>query len=908
MSAEPKKSPISKEKRQNIQFAQKDKALRKDVHALGEMIGEILLEQGGEALFKNVESARRLAIGRREGNPESRKKLDKLLRKMSASAARDVARAFSTYFQIVNAAEQVHRIRRRRDYLKDSQVRQSRSLDATVFQLRDAGFDFESVLALLEKVEIEAVFTAHPTEVTRRTVLRKQQHIVRRMIDMQNPFLTPQDLDMCMHNIRSEITGIWQTEEIPTEGTTVFDELEHILFFLTDVIHRVIPPFYEQLERALKEAYGDDASNPEVPNMLRFASWIGGDISANKEMSARIIRDTLERHRALILDLYFKDCRVLAEKLSQSTSRIEVDEAIFERIDRYGRQFPEHRGSIPQRYRNMPYRLLLRLMAQRLQDTYDEGAFPYESAEQFIADLELVANSLASRKGVNAGLSSVRRLMRQAKTFGFHFLSLDIRQNANELQRAVGYCLNEENWAEESQEYRIEKLRHMLGTNASPVVEPDNDAKRLLSVFEAISYCRRKYGSRAIGVFLVRHCQGSDDVLAALILARWADLNNSDGSIALDVAPEFDTNQELGQSGQLLAELLDDSFYRNNLTARGSQQTVMLSNADSSRENSLATSRWRMQQAHNQLNDIFTNANINYTLFHGHGSWSGRSGVSDGIACGHLRITEHGEAINERYGIQGIALRTLEKSFSMVATSTANLEFSGTEESDWSEMMEVFATTSEHAYSEVAGDAEAFHRYFRRATPIDVIELTQVGAQIASLNEPRAAVDSDIPWAFAWAQSRFLLPQWFGVGSGLSKLVDIHGPELVRSVARQWPFLERLVDDVEVALAIADIDIAELYSSLADEELHTRFLPIIRAEYDRSVEIILTIREQSELLQNNPSLNRSIVLRNPYVDPMSLLQVELLKRWRDGGRQDKKLQTALLASVNGISRGLQTAA
>ena len=909
MSTEPKSSSSNKEKRQNIQFAQKDEALRKDVHALGEMIGEILVEQGGEALYKNVESARRHAIGRREGDADSRKKLGKLLRKMSASAARDVARAFSTYFQVVNTAEQVHRIRRRRDYLKDTKVRQSRSLDATIFQLRDAGFDLDSVIALLGKIEIESVFTAHPTEVTRRTILRKQQHIVRRMIDMQNPFLTPQELDMCMHNIRSEITGIWQTEEIPTEGTTVFDELEHILFFLTDVIRRVVPPFYEQLERALTEAYGEMATrNINVPDMLRFASWIGGDISADEEMSARIIRDTLERHRVLILDVYYRECRVLAEKLSQSTTRIEVDDAIHERIARYGRQFPEHRGSIPQRYRNMPYRLLLRLMAQRLQATYDDGAFPYESAEEFIADLQLIADSLASRKGVNAGLSSVKRLMRQANTFGFHFLSLDIRQNASELQRAVGVCMDEKNWAQEPREVRVEKLRHMLLTNASPVIEPDNDAKRLLSIFEAISYCRRKYGPRAIGVFLVRHCQGVDDVMAALLLGKWAELNDQDGLVALDVAPEFDTNQELVQSGQLLTELLNDPFYKDNLSARGSQQTVMLSNADSARENSLPTSRWRMQQAHSQLNKIFTDADINYTLFHGHGSWSGRSSVSDGIACGHLRITEHGEAVNERYGIQGIALRTLEKSFSMVATATANLEKSEAEEDDWPEMMDMVASASDEAYANLTSDADNFKRYFRLATPIDVIDLTQVSSRTTAHTISNTTEDSDIPWAFAWAQSRFLLPQWFGVGSGLGKLMEEHGDDLVRSMAKEWPFLGRLVDDVEVALAIADLDIAELYSNLAGAELHAHFLPIIRAEYDRSVQIILAIREQAELLQNNPTLSRSIVLRNPYVDPMSLLQVELLQRWRDSGRQDKKLQTALLATVNGISRGLQTAA
>jgi len=642
--------------------------------------------------------------------------------------------------------------------------------------------------------------------------------------------------------------------------------------------------------------------------MLSFASWIGGDISSGEDMSARVIRDTLERHRALILDLYYRDCRVLAEKLSQSTSRIPVDDAVFERIDRYGRQFPEEQGSIPQRYRNMPYRLLLRLMGQRLQATYDDGAFPYESADQFIEDLKLIANSLARRNGVNAGLSSVRKLLRQAKTFGFHFLSLDIRQDAKELQRTVGFCLDETNWSTASRQYRIETLRKMLGVNASPVIEPDNDAKRLMSVFQAISYCRRKYGTDSIGVFLVRHCQGMDDVLAAMLLAKWADLNDADGSVSLDIAPEFDTNQELSHSGELLSELLSDPIYQGNLEARGSHQTVMLSNAESAKDSSFATSRWRMQQAHNSLNSIFANANIDYTLFHGRGSLSSRSGVSAGIAGGHLRITEYGESTNERYGIQGIALRTLEKYFSRVATATANLENPAAGETSWKSTMELISASSDKAYQQLTDNADNFDRYFRRATPIDVIELTRIGSRTSPQIIPGEIKDSNVAWAFAWAQSRFLLPQWFGMGSGLTEAIAAHGIDTLRVMAQQWPFFTRLTEDVEVALAIADMDIAELYSRLSGDHLHEHFFPLIRAEYDRTLEVMLALRDQSTLLEKNLTLSRSIVLRNPYVDPMSLLQVELLQRWRASGRQDKKLQTALIASVNGISRGLQTSA
>ena len=892
------------EKRQNIRFAEKDEALRKDVRSLGTMVGDLLIEQGGEALFKTVESARQLAIARREGDADASEKLDTLLGKMSAAASRDIVRAFSTYFQVVNTAEQVHRIRRRRDYLKDTESRQPRALDATVFQLKDAGFEAAAVRELLDKISIEPVFTPHPTETTRRTILRKYQNIVRRMVDMQNPALTPQEVNACFESIRADITAIWQTEESPVEATTVFDEMEHMLFFMTDVVYRVIPPFYEALGSTLQDAYGEDA-NFKIPDLLHFSTWIGGDISTNHEISARTIRETLERQRSLILDLYYKDCVGLAEKLSQSSSRIDVNPKIKERIEAYSGQFPGVHGSTPHRYRNMPYRMLFRLICQRLQATYDDSAYPYESADQFIDDLQLVAKSLAKRKGANAGLFAVKRLIRRAQAFGFCFLSLDIRYNAHDLQHVVGYCMGDAQWLERSPEKRAEKIEQVLLVNDSPTVEPDNDAKRLLAIFRAITYCQRKYGSRAIGVFLVRHCKGADDILAVLLLARWAGVFSREGSIPLDIVPAFETSAELKSSGSLVAELLNNQVYRDHLAARNSHQTVMLSTAGVGADSGVAASRWNMQQAHNQLGTIFAEADIDYTLFHGRGSFSGRGGVADSIACGHLRATEHGESVNERYGVRGIAFRTLEKAFSAVTIETANLQSTSATADNRSEIMNAIALRGDEMFQNLVGDNEEFDAYFRAVTPIDAIEQMQVGQKSTSATNSQL-LERNMPWAFAWAQSRFLLPSWYGFGSGLKQAMDSHGSATLRQLATDWPFFNRLIADVETALAIADMSIAKHYSELADPELHERFFGLINAEFDRSVAAILELREQKILLERNNTLRRSIRLRNPYVDPMSLLQIELLRRWRTDNHTDETLLTALMASVNGISRGLQT--
>jgi phosphoenolpyruvate carboxylase len=897
----------SAEKRQDIRFAEKDAALRSDVRALGKMVGELLLEQGGEALYKTVESARQLAIERRESDTVGTSKLDDLLGNMSAAAARDIVRAFSTYFQVVNTAEQVHRIRRRRDYLKDTSMRQPRSLDATFQQLSDAGFEPAAVDELLKKISIEPVFTPHPTETTRRTILRKHQNIVRRMVDMQNPALTPQEVNACFESIRADITAIWQTEESPVDDTTVFDELEHTLFFMTDVIYRVIPPFYEALTGALNEIYGDD-HQLKAPNLLHFSSWTGGDISTNSEISARTIREVMARQQSLLLDLYYRDCKGLAEKLSQSLTRIDVDSAIKKRIEKYSNQFPGVNGSTPHRYRNMPYRLFLRLIMQRLKATYDESAFPYESAEQFIADLKLITRSLAKRKGSNAGMFAVKRLIRRAETFGFHLLSLDIRYNAHELQDVVGYCLGESDWLSQSPEYRAERITHVLEINDSPSVEPDNDAKRLLSVFRAISYCQRRYGDRAIGVFLVRHCHGIDDILAVLLLGRWAGMHgSSEGTIPLDISPAFETSTELAECGELVSQLLNNSSYRGHLTARDEQQIVMLSTAGASADGGVAASRWNMQRAHTNLGEVFQQHNIDYTLFHGRGSFSGRGGVADSIACGHLRATEHGESVNERYGVRGIAFRTLEKAFSTVATATAGLDDKPAATDDWSAIMGTLATDCDQLYQQLVGSDSSFEEYFQLATPIDVIELMRTGQNsITDADQNSEIVRRNIPWAFAWAQSRFALPSWYGFGSGLQQSIDAHGIDMLRSMVKDWPFFRRLVTDVEIALAITDPSIAHHYSELAGDNLHSRFFPAINVEYDLGVTLINELREQKVLLKSNNTLRRSIRLRNPYVDPMSLLQVELLSRWRASNRSDATLLTALRASVNGIARGLQT--
>jgi phosphoenolpyruvate carboxylase len=901
------------EKRSDIRFSEKDAGLRQDVHDLGAMMGELLKEQGGETLFDTVERARRLAIDRREGDTRAGEELDALLQSLPTELSRDFVRAFSTYFQLVNTAEQVHRIRRRRAYLKDADRQQPGGLEAMVLGLREHGFDLDAVLKLLRRLQVEPVFTAHPSEPTRRTILRKQQEIVRHLIEIQNPILTPRETAAHYENIRDQITSIWQTEEQPEGERTSFDELEHVLFFVTEVIYRAIPVFYETLREALVEAYDDGVTEAGLPTIFRLASWIGSDIDSRPETTARTIRETLARQRSLLLDLYYGECRKLSEKLSQSGGRTTIAADLLDRSNEYAEHFPNAAGSIPLRHRDMPYRIFLRLIMARLQATFDDDAFPYESPEELLKDLQLIADSLQVNKGHHAGLFFVRRLIRRVETFGFHFMTLDIRQNALVNRRVVGRCLREEDWLEQSEEHRARRIAEALARNESPSTDLDNETRRDLAVFQAIAFCRRRFGDRAIGPYVVSMAHGVDDVLSVILLARWADLRKRNGTVPLDIAPHFETVEDLNRCGATMAELLRNPIYREHLACREDRQTVVVSYSDSNMDSGMFRARWSLYKAQSDLVRVLDEAGIDLTLCHGRGGTISRGGgkthaavvgAPPGAVRGRLRATERGGMVNSKYGLRGIAVRTLEQAVSAVALATAFPEERAPEKLDqWGPIVDVIAEASRARYQKLVYDNEDFYAYFQAATPVDVIQKMQHVGDGPAEPEGLGSLRS-LPWDFAWSQCRNLLPGWYGAGTGLAAAIDRAGIETIREMRREWPFFASLLSDLEMVLGKADLNIASRYSQLAGP-LHDRFFPEMRVEFDLCVETLLRIKEQQVLLERQNTLRRSIRLRNPYVDPMNLIQVDLLRRWRQAGRARDSLYSALVASVNGIARGIQ---
>ena len=902
-------------RRADIFFPEKDKALRRDVHRLGEMVGEVVREQGGEALFDLVEAARRASIAHREGDARALEHLRQLLASLDPETATEFIRAFSMYFQVVNMAEKVHRIRRRRAYLRDAATPQPRGFEDVLARLKANGVGVGTILDALARLSVEPVFAAHPMEVSRRTLLTHQQSVARHLIRMLDPYLTPQEEQALMARIRMDVTASWQTEEQLREHGRVSDEAEHILFFLTDILYRIIPPFYEQLEETVRAAFPAVSESLQLPTMVRFGSWAGGDMDDNPDVTGKTIRQTLARQKALVLNLYHQECGLLARHLSQSDSRVQVSESLQARSAFYAGHFPHAAHAIPARHREMPYRVFLALVAARLRATHEDSAFPYESPDEFMEDIDIVAGSLRANKGENSGLFAAQRLRRRVDTFGFHIATLDIRQNARVHRRVAGEGLQEQGWLEASIEERTARLQAALERRESPVGRLSSDARRTLAVFQTIAHCRRKYGARSIGPYIVSMAHGPDDVLSVLLLARWGDLGTKGLPVPLDVVPMFETVEDLESSSAILERLLQDESYSAHLQHRGTRQMVMVGYSDSNQDGGVASARWTLQNAQRDLVDTSRRFGIRLTVFHGRGSTLSRGGgrldealmaSPAGAVNGRLRITEQGDMINSKYGLRDIAMRSLKRSVGSLLWSTAGDHAPSRSEHRWRTIMGEIAATSRQAYKETVFDRAEFNTYFRAATPIDVIERLGMGSRPGveehahGKNGPRAN-----PWLFAWTQNRAFLPGWFGLGTGLEHAARQYGADALRNMFAELNFFRVLITDAEVVLGKADLTVSERYSRLAGP-LHEMFFPVIREEYERCAQRVLEITHQDELLQRASTLRRAIRLRNPYVDPMSLLQVDLLERWRRSGRRDDAVLQPLVVSIHGIAHGMQT--
>ena len=898
--------------RDTLEFAETDTLLRDDVRRLGAMVGDMLAEQVSAELLTQVESVRRAAIARREQGDS----IDELAARLAAvpmEGADALVRAFAAYFGVVNLAERIHRIRRRRDYQRSTDAPQPGGLTAVLRALRKDGVTLDELRELLPRLRIEPVFTAHPTEAVRRSLLLKERTVAELLIADIDRQRTPAERRADTARIRQALTASWQTTDTPAQQPTVAHEVEHIGFYLSHVLYRALPVYYEAFADALEQAYGDAPGYRrfELPPMLRFGTWVGGDMDGNPNVGADTIRAALSAQRAQVLANYRADLGALGEVLTQSRGRVQVDDAIEVRIAEYTALLPAAAAKLSPRLGDMPYRQLLDLIRARLAATLAGEAHGYADADGLLADLQAIDASLVGHRGEHAGRFALQRVLWRLRTFGFHLATLDLRQDSGTHDVAIAALLGNADWPARAPAERIAPLHALiLGTAEIAIDAPG--AQPTLAVMRTVREARATFGTPAFGPYIISMSRSAADALAVLALARVAGcIENND--VPLDIAPLFETIDDLRAAPEIMRALFDDPVYRRHLQSRGGRQTVMLGYSDSAKDGGILASRWALQRTQAELLELSQQAGVRIVFFHGRGGSVSRGGgkteraiiaAPRGTVDGVLRVTEQGEVIHRKYGIRALALRNLEQATAAVLRASLRPRPPEPREPRWRELATELAQSSRGRYRALVHEHADFSAYFRAATPIDVIERLRLGSRPSKRREGGIDALRAIPWVFAWSQNRSGLTGWYGVGTALAHGTATHGHETIAAMAHDWPFFAAMLDDIEMLMAKSDLAIFERYSRLAGP-LHDVFYNDIAAEFERTADTILALRGRSQLLQDDYRLRLSIRLRNPYVDPISLLQVELLQRWRDSGREDEALFQALVATVNGIAAGIQ---
>ena len=897
-------------KREEIDFPPEHEALRRDVGLLGAVVGELLREQCGEALFQCVEQARSAAIARRNQEAEG-EQLQALCCFDEVKQAADFVRGFTIWFRMVNLAEQIHRIRRQRDWARSDRP-QPDGLEDAVNDLRSAGMEQDDLLDALASTCIEPVLTAHPTEATRRSILEKEQRMARYLIQRFDTSLDARTDQRLIDRVRMELTIAWQTAEQVKHRPSVADEAEHAHYYLANVLYRVAPVLHEKLAEALTASYGHTVDPAILPSVVRFGSWVGGDMDGNPNVGPDTVLNTLTEQRDQVIGNYLREVRRLNRLLSQTSSRVNISRQLRQQIEEYSDLLPEHSLDIPRRHRDMPYRVFCYQIEQCLIATSRQSDLGYASVDEFSADLERMASSLSDHRGRLAGLFPLNRLRRRVDIFGFHLAALDLRIDSGDLHAAVAEQLDQPDWVDWPWQQRTDRLLELLDqAEEVPAVRGEHPVLQLL---KSAAEAHRRFGKHSISTLIVSMSRHADDVLAAWWIARRAGVADH----ALDFVPLFETVDDLEAAEGVIAGLLDLPAWQRLLQLREQRQMIMLGYSDSNKDGGLVASRWSLQDAQRKLVALFERHPVRLMLFHGRGGSIGRGGgkthrailsAPAGSVAGRLRLTEQGEVIHRKYALRSIAIRNLEQMTGAVlkASSDRVRSLAGPDEvsSEWFDAMTRLSSTSRAVYRETVYENPDFVDYFRNATPIDVIERMRIGSRPSSRN-PDAGIRGlrAIPWVFAWGQSRHALPGWFGLGTGLEHLVAEIGQPAAERMTREWPFFRSILDDAEMAMAKADLGIASRYAELAGDVGGVLF-PQIQQEYERARAWICRLKHQTGLLDGDQTLKRSILLRNPYVDPISFVQVDLLQRWRAGGREDAALESALISSVHGIAQGLQ---
>jgi phosphoenolpyruvate carboxylase len=904
-------------------------ALSEQIHLLGDLLGESIVEQEGPGLFTLVEEIRALAKAHRAGDAAAGERLAATVGALSLSQAHGVAKAFASYFQLVNLAEERERVRVLRERAARSDAEPlDESVAEAIATLRREGFTAEAVQELLRELLVMPVFTAHPTEAKRRTVLFKLDRITGTLARLDSGSLTPDERQDALDALREEIVALWQTDETRAQRPEVMDEVRSGLYYFESTLFELVPRLRGKLVRALGSCYpGRDF---DLPPVLRFGSWIGGDRDGNPHVTLAVTEQALREQQTFALRLYQRAMEGVHAHLS-TAARLGTSAALRDSLAADARLFPDEARRSAERHPDQPYRQKLALVHRKLGATAEAAARPwradhrlrpgaYRDATELLAELRLVQASLRAHRGARLAGGRLAALAAQVESFGFHLATLDVRQHVERHARALDEIFRRygsAGYLEWPEEQKVAALTaEILGSRPLTPARLDFSpaTSDCVELFRLIRRAHERVGRAAIDSYVVSMTRGVSDVLAALLLARDAGVAE-----ALDVVPLFETIADLNGAPGVMERLLANPAYRRHLDRRGRRQQVMIGYSDSNKDGGYLAANWELHLAQRRLPAVCEARGVGLVLFHGRGGTIGRGGGRTNRAIlaqppesvrGRIKLTEQGETITNRYAVPALAERHLEQLLHAVIVASAKRPAASPSRGGaWEQAMNALSSAAQRAYRGLVRAPETL-RYFHAATPVDEIGRLNIGSRPArraggeSIEDLRA-----IPWVFAWTQCRVNLPGWYGLGSAIGEWAgeDVERWELLARMYREWTFFRTMLDNAQMSMRKADMAIGATYAGLADAATRDAVFPALEAEFLRTEVALLRVTGQADLLEAEPWLQRSIRLRNPYIDPMNAVQVALLRRLRAARdpQEAAALRAVVLVSVNGIAAGLR---
>lgn len=919
-----------------------DSRLQSDIRYLEDALDEVIREQEGESLFHLIDEFRTACKKIRDQyDPAIEAFLLHEAGQLDISTSSKLIQAFALYFSLLNTAEENFGMQQRREVQRrGDHVRGS--FDDCLARLHKNRLNRKALLDLFNNLSIEPVMTAHPTEAKRLTILKKYRKIYLTIFKKENPIWTPEERTLLREDIINEIQKLWQTGDIFLERPTVEEEVSNGLYYFRESFYAIIPKLYRSLRRSVEKLYPDQEFS--IPPFLRFGSWIGGDRDGNPNVTPEVTRWTLTTQRDLILTLYIQSVQDLIGSLSQSTTKVNISEELLSSIEEDAKEMPDIGQQVLNRNPYEPYRQKLSFVKIKLERTGGNVTDkPYHSPTELLEDLHIIHRSLVANKGMRTAEIEIAGLIKRVEVFGFHLARLDVREESEKHTRTICDVFDRlgiyAGFHDMSEEEKIDIVSLEI-ENPRPLIYEDmglsDESSRTIETFRVIRWAREQIGPEAIGSYIISMTHRISDILTVLLLAKetglYRDSNppspplekgGKESMAGIDIVPLFETIDDLSRSQDIIEGLFSLPVYKRYIACRQGIQEIMLGYSDSSKDGGILTSSWELYKAQKGLWDVARKHGIHLRLFHGRGGTVGRGGgpthkailaQPPGTVQGHIKITEQGEVISSKYANQGTALHNLELMTSGVieASSPQYHEEINALDERYTAVLDALSEISYKLYREMIDDPD-FHTYFSYATPIGEIGLAKIGSRPERRRATWKIEDlRAIPWIFSWTQNRHMLPAWYPAGTTFKRFIDADpaaNTALLKEMYSSWPFFENLLDNIQMTMAKADMNIAHLYSGLVpDAKVSERIFGMIKREFTLSREMMLLITDQESLLDNDEGLQRSIRLRNPFIDPINYLQVNLLNQLRQEGlteAEQQGLADAMLLTISCIAAGMR---